>query len=206
METSVISPNKSQDRIWKSIRKGRCYEWLCKILIHDSSHRFLYPILSKRSPSVSTLGTNVNRVNVTTENAIRSRISTLTFFDRIGHVSWKRNTKRNATRLTGIENRKINSDCESIIVFQRMKVFILSCTPSIRIPFFVQLRVYLCSLPLYTRCASYQSRERLDSVANKETNRRVFEVYNPVKKRITSIQTRKISKGGNWSCASTRYT
>lgn len=118
METSVISPNKSQDRIWKSTRKGRCYEWLCKILIHDSLHRFLYPILSKRSPSVSTLGTNVNRVNVTTENAIRSRISTLTFFDRIGHVSWKRNTKRNATRLTGIENRKINSDCESIIVCQ----------------------------------------------------------------------------------------
>lgn len=99
------------------------------------------------------------------------------------------------TRLTGIENRKINSDCESIIVCQRMKVFILSCTPSIRIPFFVQLRVYLCSLPLYTRCAGYQSRERLDLVANKETNRRVFEVYNPVKKRITSIQTRKISKG-----------
>lgn len=160
METSVISPNKSQDRIWKSTRKGRCYEWLCKILIHDSSHRFLYPILSKRSPSVSTLGTNVNRVNVTTENAIRSRISTLTFFDRIGHVSWKRNTKRNATRLTGIENRKINSDCESIIVSQRMKVFILSCTPSIRIPFFVQLSLSISAVCHYIHDARVTNRER----------------------------------------------
>lgn len=195
METSVISPNKSQDRIWKSIRKGKCYEWLCKILIHDSSHRFLYPILSKRSPSVSTLGTNVNRVNVTTENAIRSRISTLTFFDRIGHVSWKRNTKRNANATN--RNRKSENQFWLRIdhCLPTNESFHFICTPSIRIPFFIQLRVYLCSLPLYTRCAGYQSRERLDLVANKETNRRVFEVYNPVKKRITSIQTRKISKG-----------
>lgn len=123
METSVIvNVMITYD---KSTREGRYYEWLCKILIHDSSRRFLYPILSKskRAHPFSHCEQTSTVLPLRRKMQFFPEISRVTFFDRIGH----RPGKYDRSEIVYAANRtKIGNQFWlwiDFIVRERMKVF-----------------------------------------------------------------------------------
>lgn len=133
---------------------------LCKILIHDSSHRFLYPILSKRSKGA--LHPFWHWEQTSTVLTLQWKMQFVPGFlhwpSLIGHVFLEtRNTKRNVTRLTGIENRKINS--ESIIICDESFPFLL-CTPSIPNTLFRLPATQVCLCRFFSIIYTVTNRER----------------------------------------------
>lgn len=178
METSVIV--NVMIRYDKSTREGRCYEWLCKILIHDSSRRFLYPILSKskRAHPFSHCEQTSTVLPLRRKMQFFPEISRVTFFDRIGHRPGKYEirSKRNSIRGQPDENRK------SILIVNRFycsrtnESFSFYSTASIRIPpFFFSHGSISGSLPLYVHGAVRERNYRPSSaIINRETNRKGY--------------------------------